>query len=570
MARMFPARFPRTEGEGSFSRAEKELFDGFRDQLNDEWVVYFGRKFVAPKWKNRAPEDGEIDFLVGHPGLGILVIEVKGGVIRFDGESWYSQDMFGREHHIKDPCEQASKNLHALVSLMERQPEWQGRHVVDYAVAFPETDVQPLNLPVHAPRGIILDRHDLPRLPGRLQDILKHWSGQRTRVFSNGPAILAALDRILIPRPPTGLLISDAEKAIEELTREQEKILDLLAWQKQAAIFGCAGSGKTYLACTKALQLKALGLPRVLLTCHNKLIKKELEKRLAGKGVTVSHFTGFCTEFCQKAGIPTRDIIQGSEEDPRDFKRRQSRYFDEELPDLLMQVFEKAPEWKFDAILVDEGQDFHDLWWLPLQEALKDPKESLFYVFYDDNQKLLEGKRGNVPKELPRFLLRENVRNTRNIHQKLTHFYRGEQESLSRAPAGPTVKLMSYENDAELARVLDQTIQGLLRHADMKAEKLVVLTPRSLAKSRLPKIALTNGFRLAQEKSTHEKEIYFSNIFRFKGLESSVVIVVEIDEDFRKMSTFEELCYVAFSRPRSHLVLLGRKEILNQLQKLSS
>lgn len=569
MARMFPARFPRSEGEGSFSRAEKELFDGFRNQLNDEWVVYFGRKFVAPKWRNRAPEDGEIDFLVGHPQFGILVIEVKGGLIRFDGESWYSQDMFGREHHIKDPFEQASKNLHALVSLMERQPEWKGRHVVDYAVAFPETDVQPLNLPVHAPRGIILDRHDLAHLPGRLEGILQHWSGQRPRGFANGPAILAALDRILIPRPPIGLLISDAEKAIEELTREQVKILDLLAWQKQAAIFGCAGSGKTWLACMKALQLKALGLPRILLTCHNKLIKKELEKRLAGQGIMVSHFTGFCAELCQKAGIPTREVSQGKDEDSRDFQRRKSRYFDEELPDLLMQALESRPDLKFDAILVDEGQDFHDLWWLPIQEALKDPKESLFYVFYDDNQKLLEGKRGNVPKELPRFLLRENVRNTRNIHQKLTHFYRGEQESVSRAPAGPTVKLMSYENDGELARILDQTIQGLMRHSDMKAEKLVVLTPRNLMKSQLSKISLSNGFRLSKESSTTEKEIYYSNIFRFKGLESSVVIVVEIDDDFKKMSTFEELCYVAFSRPRSHLVLLGKKEILSQLQKLS-
>jgi len=365
MARMFPAKFPRHESEGSFSRAEKELFEGFRDQLGDEWVVYFGRKFVAPKWKSRAPEDGEIDFLVGHPDLGILVIEVKGGTIRFDGENWYSQDMYGREHRIKDPFEQASKNLHALVSLMERQPEWQGRHVADYAVAFPETETQPLNLPMHAPRGIILDQRDVGRLPGRLSDILKHWSGQRSRGFANGPGILASLDRVLVPRPPIGLLISDAEKAIEELTREQEKILDLLAWQKQAAIFGCAGSGKTYLACTKALQLKTLGLPRVLLTCHNKMISDELKKRLSGKGIEVMHFTSLCTQLCEWAGMPTRKIEPRPDEDPRDFKLRQSRYFDEELPELMLRVLEQHPEWKYDAVIIDEGQDFHDLWWLP-------------------------------------------------------------------------------------------------------------------------------------------------------------------------------------------------------------
>ncbi len=568
MARMFPAKFPRSENEGSFSRAEKQLYDGFRDQLSDEWVVYFGRKFVAPKWRNRAPEDGEIDFLVGHPEMGILVIEVKGGSIRFDGEDWYSCDMFGREHRIKDPFEQSSKNLHALVSLMERQPEWQGRHVADYAVAFPETDTQPLNLPVHAPRGIIIDQRDLDRLPGRLNDILKHWSGQRPRGFPNGAGVLASLDRVLVPRPPIGLLISDAEKAIEELTREQERTLDLLAWQKHAAIFGCAGSGKTYLACTKALQLKMLGVQRVLLTCHNKMIAEELKKRLAGKGIDVEHFTRLCSRLCECAGLPVRKIEALPDEDPRDFINRRSRYFDEELPDLMLRAMEQHPEWKYDAIIVDEGQDFHDLWWLPLQEALKDPKESFFYVFYDDNQKLLEGKRGHVPQELPRFLLRENVRNTRNIHQKLTHFYRGAQDSISRAPAGPTVKMLSYESDEEMARLLDQTILGLMRHADMRANRLVVLTPRSLQKTRLTKITLSNGYQLRQEKCLGEKDISYSNIFRFKGLESAVVIVVEIDEEFRRMSTFEELCYVAFSRPRSHLVLLGKREILGQLQKL--
>ena len=40
----------------------------------------------------------------------------------------------------------------------------------------------------------------------------------------------------------------------------------------------------------------------------------------------------------------------------------------------------------FDAIVVDEGQDFHANWWTALELLLADPDDGFFYVFADDNQ----------------------------------------------------------------------------------------------------------------------------------------------------------------------------------------
>ena len=51
---------------------------------------------------------------------------------------------------------------------------------------------------------------------------------------------------------------------------------------------------------------------------------------------------------------------------------------------------------RFDALIVDEGQDVSADWWLSLQILLTDPDRSPLYVFFDDNQKLFP-----VPTGLP-------------------------------------------------------------------------------------------------------------------------------------------------------------------------
>lgn len=44
---------------------------------------------------------------------------------------------------------------------------------------------------------------------------------------------------------------------------------------------------------------------------------------------------------------------------------------------------------KFDAVIVDEGQDFHELWWLSIDGLFRDLTEKrCFYVFYDPRQNL--------------------------------------------------------------------------------------------------------------------------------------------------------------------------------------
>ena len=73
------------------------------------------------------------------------------------------------------------------------------------------------------------------------------------------------------------------------------------------------------------------------------------------------------------------------------------------------------------------------------------------------------------------------------------------------------------------------------------------------------------GHRLKRAEEPGGKgEIRLSSIHRFKGLESPVVVVAEVDES---AATNEALLYVAFSRARSHLVLIAHEKVIELFKK---
>ncbi len=68
------------------SPAERRLYDLFKDQLSADWTI-----FHNIPWQTRdvryGAKDGETDFVLAHPDYGILMLEVKGGQVRYDGSS---------------------------------------------------------------------------------------------------------------------------------------------------------------------------------------------------------------------------------------------------------------------------------------------------------------------------------------------------------------------------------------------------------------------------------------------------------------------------------------------------
>jgi len=65
-------------------------------------------------------------------------------------------------------------------------------------------------------------------------------------------------------------------------------------------------------------------------------------------------------------------------------------YFEARLPNLLLKALARVPE-RFDALLVDEGQDFTAGYWRCLQRLLADPATARVYVFRDEAQDVFGG-----------------------------------------------------------------------------------------------------------------------------------------------------------------------------------
>ena len=85
-------------------------------------------------------KDHEVDFVVAIEGAGIVCLEVKGGEVWHDGESWW-QKRGGHEHKI-DPVRQAREACYALRDFVEKDPRWtQHRLRWDHVVVLPNTEI---------------------------------------------------------------------------------------------------------------------------------------------------------------------------------------------------------------------------------------------------------------------------------------------------------------------------------------------------------------------------------------------------------------------------------------------
>jgi hypothetical protein len=563
MAKIYPETLTNDVRNDPAKRAEIKLYDLLAQQLGNEWVVFYHVAWLGRAKAVGAPRDGETDFIVAHPKFGILLIEVKGGEISYNGaqRQWLSRDRSGNEYEI-DPFGQVMRCKYALLNKLHSLPGWSRQHIaIGHAVACPDRSIAHIPLPPDAPPEIIIDGRHLSGLAERVEGIMHYWGGKDTAIASSGTGLIRDLEHLLAPTMtlshPLVIQLEDEEREILRLTAEQFRMLDLFLRTRRAAIYGCAGSGKTTLAVEKARRLAAEGF-RTLLTCYNKELGNHLAQIAASlklEQLQVCTFHQLCYRMAGEAKIDL-PLPEGT---------HAQSIFNIDYPDALSRAVAAQPDLKFDAVIVDEGQDFQDTWWLALEDCLCEGRESIFYVFYDDNQRVYFD-RGAIPPDLPRYPLEENVRNTRNIHRALAAYYQGEFASRPRGPVGRSVELYPYSTPLELKKMLSSLLHKLLVSEQLDAKDLVVLTPKGLNRSLLPGMELSGKYRFVEQYTGRPGDILYSTIHSFKGLERPVVIVVELDEDLLASSSSRDaLCYVAFSRPRNYLVLLGKRDVILEL-----
>jgi hypothetical protein len=526
------------------SEAERRLFDSFRTDFGDEWAVFSQVRWLA-KHRRGSARDGEADFVVAHPRRGIVVLEVKGGGVRRDASTgrWFSQDRDGKEHEIKDPFAQAQRSMYALREKLRDSPATSGHvYPIAYAVVFPDIFVED-DLGPEAPKEIVIDQIRARDLKQAVIDVLRHRQEKSEPPGEEAiEGLIDLLGRSWQISTTIGNELEERERKIKLLTEQQFQLLDFLGNRRRALVSGCAGSGKTMLAMEKARRLASEGY-RVLVTCYNQNLGNWLASQFEGEKVDACRFLSLCAQTATKAGIT---VEKGPDESDESFFGR--------LPDLLLQALDTLPDERYDAIIVDEGQDFEEEWWAALLCLLSDPNDGILYIFYDDNQRLY-ARGASFPITEEPYPLTVNCRNTQQIHGAVMEFYKSSNVPICVGPEGEAPRAVYYEAGANERLGVEALIEDLVCEQKVSPGNIALLTRRSRERGawvnppRNPRWSATWDLKEAADK------VLCSTVHGFKGLERPVVIVCELQGVDPDEET--ELLYVAFSRARSHLIVVG-------------
>lgn len=549
MAHMYPKRLL----DDVSSSAERKLYELFRHKLSDEFTVFHSVAWLASADDGRA-QDGEADFLIAHPELGVLVMEVKGGRIELDGpsEQWFSVDRYGNKHLLnRSPYAQAKDGCYRLLrKLRESRVTSAYSYTVGYAVCFPDVVVDD-DLRPDAPMTITIDQRRKFELEKTVRSIFDHWRpdlGGRSPTHSGIQALIELLAPRVELRSFLGLEFRDESEQIKQLTQEQFSVLDKLNRERRAVVYGCAGSGKTMLALEKARRLVNEGYA-VLFTCYNARLADWLRTTpYAREGVVITHFHKLCSDLASRANVAipalNGDVVEGNEE----------YFFGSVLPEALIEATSKLGP-QYNALIVDEGQDFIDTWWIALEGLLANPSDDVFYIFCDDNQNIYSGTAESYPFREPHLTLSTNCRNTRSIHQAVVKYYKSPVQFRTGGPEGRPPETVSLTGTRDLIDALRKRLHALVLDEKVAPKDIVVLSPRSARTSVLKEGTNLGNLSLTWHSPTRTNQIQCSTIYSFKGLEKSVVLLVELDH--LPYSQRDALMYVALSRAIHHVIYFG-------------
>lgn len=580
MAHMYPENGPVKD---TASGAERHIYDVLRRGLSDDYRVFHGVTWQE-KEQNGAIRSGEVDFLIVHPSYGLLLLEVKGGGIDYDGvdQLWWSRDRNGEFHEIKDPFKQVSVSAQTLKRFLKNTPLTQphcGNCWIGYGVWFPDiTWVRGTAALPHVQDDLVLDASDMLQPEAgllRLYQFHEQTIGQQRHHSLNDEA-LAALDSVLAPTIHITSRLADRiigeERRISELTDEQFQQLERMRRYHRLAIQGAAGTGKTVLAIEKARRLAAQGLT-ILIVCVNPRLAGRIKNVFQQESTDIrEHVQVYCLdELCQKlaadAGIP--HLLSS---------RTDQKLLDQVFIRSLKELKAKGKkDIQFDAILVDEGQDIERPIWGHLNALLRNKTDGIFYVFYDPAQRDIPHDwvpPTNVArKDLP---LTMNCRNTQTIFQLIKQFYRGLDELECGGPEGRPVWFRDPaqclwepgpDEDREILTLRD-VLDELIDEQGIQPEDLLIIScrPQQSSKtrqgSRWYKQDTVGAHKLTwKSEDLKTGKVAISTIRAAKGLERKVVILAELDGVASEPKR-DALLYIALSRAMYHLVVLGAEEQL--------
>jgi len=396
------------------------------------------------------------------------------------------------------------------------------------------------------PRWAVVAQGDMTQLVGELRRV-----GEKQETHNRHVTVddVYAIADILRGRslPQRDLLGASAERedVADRLTQQQAAVLDAIRLLPRVEVRGGAGSGKTWLAVEQARRLSHAAL-RVALLCYSRGLAAFLQRRAktfpSRRDVPayVGTFHGLGAEWGAEPG---------SDDD--------SDYWERRLPEQMVTLArEQRAGLKFDAIVIDEAQDFADLWWPALLSALKNEETGPLYAFSDEGQRVFS-RYGGAPAQLVPIVLDHILRNTKQIGESFNTLAAMRMRLLG--GDGPDVRLVECAPGDALDRA-DDEVDALLDEG-WRPEDVALLATGSRHPEQTARQAA--GPDAYWESFWDVDQVFYGHVLGFKGLERRAVVLAVNEPGPSERS--QERLYVGLSRARDQLVVCGAPDFITQV-----
>ncbi|MCX6104561.1 MAG: NERD domain-containing protein [Proteobacteria bacterium] len=550
------------------SSAEEQFYEQCRATLGAGWQVYHSCT-LSTMDGDEGLKDNEIDFVCYHPEYGIVVVEVKGGRIRHDGQTgvFYSVNRRGESFSIKDPFQQSLVWKGRFLRFLRRHNV---KVPVSHAVCFPGASESEFPQSSSIVPEIIIGRERIKDLGRSLAEIASKSQPEHYRRFAD---VGADLDRLLIGAAfTTKLYLRDYIDGHENQLRDVENIHTTLimpiASVNRLGIEGEAGTGKTMLASMLAKHFRDQG-KKVLVLGSNGLLNLLLKRDL-GEGIVAMTYTDIGTNHGINLLMPASEYT-GARED----------WVQYEAPERLKKAIAASTE-RYDVLICDEAQDVQPFWWEAIETLLVQNDDARFYLFFDSSQGVFGSgsdeqafvATDTLPIKPPYFPLVHNYRTTREIAAFSRSFRRNSGMMHSHSGRlGYVPEIVVYKDAEDARRLLGKLVRQLTREEGLQNSDLTILSARNPAAKesvlyqteeviKIPLHRLTHTQKKSwKEAKAPKSSIGISTIAGFKGLETSVGILMNVSEynlpvDHPIMAS---LIYVACTRAKHMLYIFVRE-----------
>ncbi len=589
---------------------ERLLFRTLKEHLPDDYMVYY-----EPEIQGKRP-----DFVIIGPDLGLVVLEVKDytkqTLHQINQDEWTLHTASGRMETVKNPFKQARDYAHHISNqlrkdqnLVQLEGNYRGLLKFPYGYGTVFTRLKQEDFIKHDLYSIISPEYVLCRdeidaeEEGFSAEILIEKIQGMFTIITRRSYILTADDihairYHLFPevrisaeiRPPSvyqdQLLLSLHN--IKTMDLHQESMAKQLG-DKHRLIRGVAGSGKTLVLASRA-KILAKQHPewRILVLCYGIPLSRSLQQMIDRKMDEPEDLLDWGMAASQ-AGSETRAKHNIEVYNFHEWLSKVMKTSDHGITELLERLERKeAIVPAYEAILIDEGQDFEPDWLKLLSYVLNPDTKNLLLV-EDRAQAIFKRKSSLLQNTGIDFrgrsrILSINYRNTAQIVQFAWDFYQRHSVLKRKVQAGSTtdgVEIIPPQStkrkgpepvimrcgtfQEEMDFVIKQ-VAALHKEKKVPLSEIVILyrvkknyrfsyveyMQRQLAKHNLPFNWITQSADSKRDFDRSSETIKISTIDSAKGLDFQAVFIVNAENMPFALEEVEErevsLFYIGMTR----------------------